>query len=124
MHKLFLGVASIIVTHFLQKAYRKITEKPTIDKEEIYRQMKKAEYDARRAAARPIVAKMEHISTPRSYDAWLTNIATVGEMAAQYKENIPAPKEPCDHAALRPRGDMGLRAWGGSCDGAAMGRLS
>ena len=47
MHKLFLGISSIIVTHFLQKAYRKITEKPTIDKEEIYRQMKKAEYDAR-----------------------------------------------------------------------------
>lgn len=41
MHKLFLSVASIIVTHFLQKAYRKITEKPTIDKD------KKAAYDAR-----------------------------------------------------------------------------
>ena len=32
MHKLFLSVASMIVTHFLQKAYRKITEKPTIGK--------------------------------------------------------------------------------------------
>ena len=34
MHKLFLSVASIIVTHFLQKAYRNITEKQTIGKEE------------------------------------------------------------------------------------------
>lgn len=124
MHKLFLGVASIIVTHFLQKAYRKITENPTIDKEEIYRQMKKAEYDARRAAARPVVAKMEHISTPRGYDAWLSNIATVSEFAAQYKENIPAPKEPCDGAALRPRADMGIRTWGGECNGAAIGRFA
>ena len=48
MHKIFLAVASMIVTHFLQKAYRKITEKPAIDKDEIYRQMKKAEYDALR----------------------------------------------------------------------------
>ena len=37
MHKLFLSVASMIVTHFLQKAYRKITEKPTIGNEEKYR---------------------------------------------------------------------------------------
>ena len=35
MHKIFLAVASMIVTHFLQKAYRKITEKPVIDKDEI-----------------------------------------------------------------------------------------
>ena len=41
MHKIFLSVASIIVTHFLQKAYRKITEKSTIES------MKKAEYNAR-----------------------------------------------------------------------------
>ena len=84
----------------------------------------KAEYDARRAAARPVVAKMEHISTPRGYDAWLSNIATVSEFAAQYKENIPAPKEPCDGAALRPRADMGLRSWGGECNGSAIGGLA
>ena len=47
MHKIFLSVASIIVTHFLQKSYSNITEKPTIDKDKIYRKIKKAEYDAR-----------------------------------------------------------------------------
>ena len=41
MHKIFLSVASIIVTHFLQKAYRKITEKATSES------MEKAEYNAR-----------------------------------------------------------------------------
>ena len=42
MHKLFLSVASMIVTHFLHKAYRKITEKPTIGKEETYRAVRDA----------------------------------------------------------------------------------
>ena len=32
----------MIVTHFLQKAYRKITEKPTTDKEETYRAVRDA----------------------------------------------------------------------------------
>lgn len=36
MHKIFLSVASIIVMHFLHKAYRKITENPTINNEETY----------------------------------------------------------------------------------------
>lgn len=39
---------------------------------------------------------------------------------AELKLNIPEPKEPCDHAALRPCSDMGLRAWGGDCNGSAM----
>lgn len=80
MHKIFLAVASMIVTHFLQKAYRKITEQPTIDKDEIYRQMKKAEYDARRAAARPVIAKLDSISTPRDSDKWMASIGTVQQM--------------------------------------------
>ena len=42
MNKIFLSVASMIVTHFLQKAYRKITEKPAIDNEETYRAMRDA----------------------------------------------------------------------------------
>ena len=42
MHKIFLSVASMIVTHFLHKAYRKITEKPTIGKEETYRAVRDA----------------------------------------------------------------------------------
>ena len=102
MHKIFLAVSSMIVTHFLQKAYRKITEKPTIDKDEIYRQMKKAEYDARRAAARPVIAKLDSISTPRDGAKWLANIATVEEIADKYKEFFAQFKEPCEGAALRP----------------------
>lgn len=122
MKKFQLILCTCIVTGFLLKTYDKMTTKPET-KEEVYRRMK-AEYDARRAAARPVVAKMEHISTPRGYDAWLSNIATVSEFAAQYKENIPAPKEPCDGAALRPRADMGLRSWGGECNGSAIGGLA
>lgn len=80
MHKIFLAVASMIVTHFLQKAYRKITEQPTIDKDEIYRQMKKAEYDARRAAARPVIAKLDSISTPRDGEKWMASIGTIQQM--------------------------------------------
>lgn len=105
MHKIFLAVASMIVTHFLQKAYRKITEQPTIDKEEIYRQMKKAEYEARRAAARPVIAKLDSISTPRDGEKWMASIGSVQEL----------------RDALRPCSDLGLRAWGGDCNGSAMG---
>ena len=42
MNNIFLSIASIIVMHFLQKAYRKITEKPTIGKEETYRAVRDA----------------------------------------------------------------------------------
>lgn len=80
MHKIFLSVTSMIVTHFLQNAYRKITEKPTIDKDEIYRKMKKAEYDARRAAARPVIAKLDVISTPRDGAKCMASIGTVQQM--------------------------------------------
>ena len=98
MHKIFLSVASMIVTHFLQKAYRKITEQPTIDKEEIYRQMKKAEYDARRAAARPVIAKLDAISTPRDGEKWMVSIGTVQQMRDALR---PSPDQ-CDAMAMAP----------------------
>lgn len=98
MHKIFLSVTSMIVTHFLQKAYRKITEKPTIDKDEIYRKMKKAEYDARRAAARPTIAKLDSISTPRDGDKWMASIGTVQQMRDALR---PSPDQ-CDSMAMAP----------------------
>ena len=98
MHKIFLSVASMIVTHFLQKAYRKITEQPTIDKDEIYRQMKKAEYDARRAAARPVIAKLDSISTPRDGEKWMASIGTVQQMRDALR---PSPDQ-ADAMAMAP----------------------
>lgn len=100
MHKIFLAVASMIVTYFLQKAYRKITEKPTIDKEEIYRQMKKAEYDARRAAARPVIAKLDSISTPRDGEKWMASIGTVQQM----RDALRPSNDQCD---AMPMGSIG-----------------
>lgn len=100
MHKIFLAVASMIVTHFLQKAYRKITEQPTIDKDEIYRQMKKAEYDARRAAARPVIAKLDSISTPRDGDRWMASIDTIQQMRDALRPSN-------DQADAMPMGSIG-----------------
>ena len=99
MHKIFLSVASMIVTHFLQKAYRKITEKPAIDKDEIYRQMKKAEYDARRAAARPVIAKLDSISTQRDGAKMMAAIGTVQQMRDALR---PSPDQ-ADAMAMAPR---------------------
>lgn len=98
MHKIFLSVASMIVTHFLQKAYKKITEQPTIDKDEIYRQMKKAEYDARRAAARPVIAKLDSISTPRDGEKWMASIGDIQQMRDALR---PSPDQ-CDSMAMAP----------------------
>lgn len=70
MHKIFLAVSSMIVAGFLLKSYRKLLEKPEETKEEVYRRMRAAheahrEIERRRAAARPTIAKMDAISTPR-----------------------------------------------------------
>lgn len=50
------------------------------------------------------------------------------EKADRYRKKLEAdrmrraePKDLCDGAALRPCSDMGLRAWGGECNGSAMG---
>ena len=98
MHKIFLAVSSMIVTHFLQKAYRKITEQPTIDKDEIYRQMKKAEYDARRAAARLVIANLDSFSTPRDGEKWMASIGTVQQM----RDALRPSNDQCDAMAMAP----------------------
>lgn len=121
MKKIFLSVATAIVTRFILKVVDRIKHPEELRKEfekaEYYR--KKLEADRMRRLDPKVNVRFE--STPRSPDAWLGSIDTVGEFAAQYKENIPPPKEPCDHAALRPCSDLGLRAWGGDCNGSAMG---
>lgn len=88
----------MIITHFFQKAYRKITEKPVIDKEEIYRQMKKAEYDALRASARPIIAKLDSISTPRDGAKMMAAIGTVQQM----RDALRPSNDRCDAMAMAP----------------------
>lgn len=62
MHKIFLAVSSMIVTGFLMKSYKKLREKPDTE-EEVYEDHLKIE--SRRAAARPTIARMDAISTPR-----------------------------------------------------------
>ena len=121
MHKIFLSAATMIVTRFIMKVIDRIKNPEELRKEyeKAERYRKKLEADRMRRLDPKVNVRFE--STPRSPDTWLGNIGTVGEFAAQYKENIPPPKEPCDHAALRPCSDLGLRAWGGDCNGSAMG---
>lgn len=78
MHKIFLAVSSMIVAGFLMKSWKKLHEKPET-KEEVYRRMK-AEHEALRAAARPTIAKMDAISTPRDGSKMMAAIGTVQEL--------------------------------------------
>ena len=84
MHKIFLAVSSMIVTGFLMKSYRKLREKPDT-KEEVYRRMRAAYEDhlkieRRRADARPTIARMDAISTPRD-GGLMSSIDTLQQMA-------------------------------------------
>lgn len=98
MKKIFTAIATIIVTRFIIKAVDRITHPEELRKEyeKAERYRKKLEADRMRRFAPKV-------------------------NGARFKENIPEPKEPCDGAALRPCSDMGLRAWGGECNGSAMG---
>ena len=102
MKKIFMSVATMIVTHFIVRVIDRIKNPEELRKEfeKAERYRKKLEADRMRRADPKVNVRFE--STPRSPDAWLANIGTVSEMAAQYKENIPSPKESCDGAALRP----------------------
>ena len=97
MKKIFTAIATIIVTRFIIKMVDRIKNPPMPTREELHEEMlrKKRAYEERRFAPKV--------------------------NGARFKENIPEPKEPCDGAALRPCSDMGLRAWGGECNGSAMG---
>lgn len=55
----------MIVTGFLMKSYKKLREKPETE-EEVYEDHLKIE--RRRAAARPTIARMDVIFTPRGGD--------------------------------------------------------
>jgi hypothetical protein len=69
----------MMVTHFAIMTWKKLNEKPPKTKEEIYRAMK-AEYEARRQAARPAIAKLDAISTPRDGAKMMAAIGTVQQM--------------------------------------------
>lgn len=106
MKNFFLAVCSAIITSFVMKVIDRIKNPPLNESEELHKEVlrKKRAYEEERRLRQKV--NVRYASTPRSSDAWLSSIGTVSEMASQYKEHIPAPKEQCDHAALRPVMDM------------------
>ena len=96
MHKIFLSVASMIFTGFIIKSYKKLREKPET-KDEIYRRMK-AQYDRRRAEARPVIAKLDAISTPRDGAKMMAAIGSVQQMRDALR---PSPDQ-ADAMAMAP----------------------
>ena len=98
MHKIFLAVSSMIFTGFLIKSWKKLHEKPET-KEEVYRRMK-AEYDRRRAEARPVIAKLDSISTPRDGAKMMAAIGTVQQMRDALRPCRPV--DGCDAMAMAP----------------------
>jgi len=106
MKKIFLSVATAIVTRFIMKVVDRIKNPPVFTREELHKEFEKAEryrkkLEADRMRRLDPKVNVRFESTPRSADAWMASIGTVGELAAQYKQNIPEPKEPCDGVALR-----------------------
>lgn len=65
IRKVFLAVYSMIVTGFLMKSYKKLREKPDTE-EEVYEDHLKIERHC--ADARPTIARMDVIFTPRGGD--------------------------------------------------------
>lgn len=76
MNKLFLSVASMIVTHFILKIIDKVKDTPDT----------KEEYEALRAAARPVFAKLDSISTPRDGAELLARLGTISDLEAALKQ--------------------------------------
>lgn len=77
MHKIFLAVSSMIVTGFLMKSYKKLSEKPDT-KGEAYEDHLKIE--RRHADARATFNRMDAISTPMD-GGLLSSIDTLQQMA-------------------------------------------
>lgn len=94
MHKIFLAVSSMIVAGFLMKSWKKLHEKPET-KEEIYRRMK-AERDAKRQAARTVMAKMDAVSTPMDGSKVMSAIGTVQQM----RDALRSSPDQCDTMAM------------------------
>lgn len=99
MKKFQLILCTCIVTGFLLKTYDKMTAKPET-KEELYLRMK-AEYEARRAAARPVIAKLDAFSTPR--DGAKTVMSAIGTVQELRDALRPCNLDGCDAMALAPR---------------------
>ncbi len=101
MHKIFLSVATMIVTRFLMKVVDRIQNPQVPSREELHEEVlrKKRAYEESRRAEPKVNVKL--MSTPRSPDAWLANIATVDELADKYREFSAQFKEPCEGSALR-----------------------
>lgn len=97
MNKAFLAIASMIFAHFMMKSWHKVHDKPET-KEEVYRRMK-AEYEARRQAARPIVAKLDSISTPRDGARMMSAIGSVQQM----RDALRPSNGQCDAMAIARR---------------------
>ena len=84
----------MIVMHFLQNAFSKITEKPS-DKEEVYRR-RRTEYEELRAE----VAKMDSISTPRDGAKMMSAIGTISDLEAALRPCRPV--EQANSMAMAP----------------------
>jgi hypothetical protein len=119
MNKIFLSVASMIVTHFILKIMDKVKGRgPT--KEDLYRQMK-AEYEARRRAEHDAIQahlaeflnenppgsrftecaeRINVISTPRDGDRLMGAIGTVSELEEALRPVRAV--DGCDALAMAP----------------------
>lgn len=98
MNKAFLAIASMIVAHFMMKSWCKVHEQPET-KEDVYRRMK-AEYERRRAEARPVVAKMDAISTPRDGASLMARMGTISDLQEALRPCRPV--DGCDAMAMAP----------------------
>lgn len=113
MNKIFLSLASMIFAGFLMKSYKKLHDKPE-SKEEVYRRMK-AEYDRRRAEARPVIAKLDAISTPMDGTKLMASMGTISDLEAALKQH--RPPDQCDGACkVYPS----FPEWGWPCNASTM----
>lgn len=99
MNKIFLSLASMIVTGFLVKSYKKLHEKPDT-KEEIYRRMK-AEHERREKAEHDAImahlqSQIMAVSTPRDGARLLNSIGTVQQM----RDALRPSNDQCDAMAM------------------------
>ena len=99
MNKAFLAIASMIVTGFFIKSYKKLREKPET-KEEVYRRMK-AEHEALRKRYETFLTKAEPISTPRDGAKMMAAIGSVQQMRDALRPCRPV--DGCDAMAMAPR---------------------
>ena len=97
MNKLFLGIASMIVTHFLLKVYDKMSNEPPT-KEEVYRLMR-AEREKIKAMYASSMSKVNAVSTPRDGAKMMAAIDTV----QQTRDALRPSNDLRDVMAMTPR---------------------